>query len=54
MGFPKFWGSTPDRKETNESDGQVFYGFDNDDGTTDWYTRDGALDSITKTPVDDD
>ncbi|HAT4325242.1 TPA: hypothetical protein I9066_003255 [Clostridium perfringens] len=43
-----------DRTYTNESDGQKFYGYDNDNGTTDWYTEDGTLDSYTETPSDDD
>ena len=44
----------PDRIDKNESDGQTFYGYDHKDGTTDWYTKDGQLDSTTKTPKDDD
>lgn len=44
----------PDRYDKNESDGQVFVGFDHEDGTTDWYTPDGQLDSTSKTPHDDD
>ena len=44
----------PDRYDKNDSDGQSFCGFDNDDGTTDWYTSDGTLDSTSKTPRDDD
>lgn len=46
----KLFGKTPDRIDRNESDGQTFYGFDHDDGTTDWYMRDGTLDSVTETP----
>lgn len=42
-----------DRTSTNESDGQTFYGYDNDDGETVWYTEDGTLDSVTDTPSDD-
>jgi hypothetical protein len=42
-----------DRTTQNESDGQIFYGHDNDDGTTDWYTKDDILDSTTNTPSDD-
>lgn len=44
----------PDRTTTNDSDGQTFYGYDNDNGTTDWYAEDGSLDSSTPTPTDDD
>ena len=44
----------PDRIDKNESDGQTFYGYDQKDGTTDWYTKDGQLDSSTKTPKNDD
>lgn len=43
-----------DRTSTNESDGQTFYGYDDGEGTTDWYTKDGCLDSQTPTPSDDD
>lgn len=39
-----------DRETYNEGDGQHFYGVDNDDGTTDWYTEDGTLDCRTATP----
>lgn len=38
----------------NSTDGQVFYGYDSDDGTTDWYDRNGHLDSVTRTPTDDE
>lgn len=44
-----------DRFERNESDGQGFYGYDDEKtGTTEWYTEDGVLDSVTKTPSDDE
>jgi hypothetical protein len=44
-----------DRTYQNESDGQKFYGYDDkEDGTTTWYTEDGHLDSMTRTPSDDD
>lgn len=43
-----------DRTEVNDSDGQVFYGYDDGDGRTDWYTEDGTLDSETETPTDED
>lgn len=43
-----------DRTSQNESDGQKFYGYDNENGTTDWYTEDGHLDSRTNTPSDDE
>lgn len=44
-----------DRYDVNESDGQVFYGYDDEDtGTTAWYTADGNLDYITDTPSDDE
>ena len=52
-GFP-FGFRTPDRTERNESDGRTFHGYDNDNGTTDWYDKDGNLDSTSKTPRDDD
>lgn len=41
-----------DRADTN-SDGSRFYGYDHDDGITDWYSEDNTLDSITSTPSDD-
>lgn len=43
-----------DRTETNKSDGQTFYGYDDEDGTTEWYDEDGVLDSRTETPSDDE
>ncbi|MDE6728345.1 MAG: hypothetical protein K2J80_10470 [Oscillospiraceae bacterium] len=43
-----------DRVDVNKDDGQKFYGYDNDDGTTEWYTKDNKLDSITSTPLDED
>ena len=53
--FWKNWGTRePDRIEKNESDGQTFYGYDQKDGRTEWYTRYGTLDSYSKTPHDDD
>ncbi|MGN0647660.1 MAG: hypothetical protein ACI4J3_03395 [Oscillospiraceae bacterium] len=30
------------------------HGYDSDDGTTSWYNSDGSLDSITRTPSDED
>lgn len=39
-----------DRVSTNKSDGQTFYGQDNEDGTTTWYDKRGDVDSITETP----
>lgn len=50
---PFGWGDF-DREYTNESDGMHFWGSDNDDGTTDWYTDNGDLDSTTPTPDDDE
>lgn len=47
------WGPF-DREDTNESDKQHFWGKDNGDGTTDWYTKDGTLDSTTTTPYNED
>lgn len=49
-----FGGKSPDRVERNSSDGQTFYGYDHKDGTTSWLDRNGNLDSVTKTPKDDD
>ncbi len=44
-----------DRIDKNESDGQIFYGYDDKErGTTDWYTVDGFLDCTTPTPTDED
>ncbi|MCW6094593.1 hypothetical protein LAV60_15585 [Clostridium sporogenes] len=40
--------------EVNESDGQKFYGYDNGDGTTDWYTENDMLDCRTATPHNTD
>ena len=47
------FGEDYDRTSTSESDGDTFYGYDSDDGTTSWYDSDGNLDSITDTPDDD-
>ncbi len=41
-----------DRIEKNESDGMTFYGYDREDGKTDWYDENGILDSVTETPDD--
>lgn len=38
----------------NESDGRTFYGYDDGNGSTIWYDEDGACDSISSTPTDDD
>ncbi|HAJ97769.1 MAG TPA: hypothetical protein DCO72_08545 [Ruminococcus sp.] len=43
----------PDWWERNNDDGQEFFGYDNGDGTTSWYTPDGGYDSDTKTPDED-
>lgn len=43
-----------DRRYRNRSDGQVFYGYDDGNGRTDWYDEDGNLDSYTDTPTDDE
>ena len=43
-----------DRVHVNESDGMVFYGYDNEDGTTDWYDANNNLDCRTETPSDDE
>lgn len=44
----------PDWRSENESDGQVFYGYDDDSGNTTWHSEDGSLDSETPTPDLDD
>ena len=49
MGFFDF-DKDPDWICTNESDGQTFYGYDDGEGSTDWYDRNGTLDSSTDTP----
>lgn len=43
-----------DRIDVNESDGQVFYGYDDEDGTTIWYDENNNADCITETPYDED
>lgn len=52
----KFYGKTPDRVDKNESDGRIFYGFDDGEGRTEWYDENGDLDSCSETPYsyDDD
>lgn len=42
-----------DRIDRNESNGMLFYGFDDEDGKTAWYTEDGFLDCVTQTPDDE-
>lgn len=52
--FDSIFPRDPDRIDKNDSDGQTFYGFDDRrSGLTDWYTKDGQLDSTTQTPSDD-
>ncbi len=55
-GNRKIWGREPDRTTTNrDSDKRTFYGFDDKKkGTTDWYDKNGNLDSTTRTPKDED
>ena len=50
---PFGWGEC-DHEKTNDSDGQKFYGYDNGDGTTTWYDKDGRCDCTTSTPYDED
>lgn len=39
----------------SKSDGQTFYGYDDkEEGTTDWYDKNGMLDCTTPTPHNDD
>lgn len=42
-----------DRIDYN-SDGQKFYGYDDEEGHTDWYDEHNNLDSRTETPDDDE
>lgn len=49
-----FFDRDADRISVNDSDGQVFYGYDSDDDKTSWYDSNGKLDSITDTPFDDE
>lgn len=37
----------------NPNGESIFIGYENDDGTTDWYTSDGFLDCTTSTPSED-
>lgn len=50
MGKPKDY----DRIDVNDSDGQKFYGYDDEDGKTTWYDENNNIDSITNTPSDFD
>lgn len=55
MGLFDLFGSSPDRQwRNNDTDGRVFYGYDDDEGYTDWYDADGNLDSRTLTPSEDE
>ena len=43
----------PDRTwKNNDTDGRVFYGYDDGEGKTTWYDANGNADSITRTPSD--
>ena len=49
------FGRDYDRVDRNESDGMVFYGYDDEEsGTTDWYTESGDLDYVSDTPYDEE
>ncbi len=48
-----FDGSGADRTWKNR-DGSIFYGYDDEDGKTDWYDSKGNLDSRTDTPDEDE
>ena len=39
--------SDADRTYTNQSDGKTFYGYDDDNGRTEWYDEKGNLDCVT-------
>lgn len=43
-----------DRTSVNESDGAIFYGYDDDEGYTWWYDENGNFDTRTDTPEDED
>ena len=43
----------PDWVDENPDDGKRFYGYDDDEGHTEWYDEDGNLDCITDTPDED-
>lgn len=44
----------PDFWSRNSTDSNEFWGYDNGDNTTTWYDPYGCLDSITRTPNEDD
>lgn len=48
------WDYCDDADRIIKEDGHTLYGFDQDDGTTDWYTEDGTLDCSTDTPGDEE
>lgn len=53
--FENLFGSTPDRTwRNNSTDGQTFYGYDDKDGNTTWYDKNGYLDSRTPTPTQEE
>ena len=41
-------------RRNNMTDGQIFYGVDNDEGDTDWYNESGDYEGTTRTPTDDE
>ena len=54
MFFNNYFYREPDRESVNESDGQHFVGYDDEEtGTTAWYDDDGNLDCVTDTPDDE-
>ncbi len=49
------WDDDYDRTwSNNDTDGETYYGYDDEDGNTTWYDSDGNLDSISPTPSDDE
>ena len=45
LGYDRTW---------RNGDGTVFYGYDDGEGNTDWYDKNGNLDCVTDTPDEDE
>ena len=44
----------PDRLWNDIEEGQIYYGYDDGQGNTDWYDQRGYFDSCTSTPTDEE
>lgn len=54
MGFMDLFRNADRTWKNNDSDGETYYGYDDETGYTTWYNRDGQADSRTPTPTDEE